>query len=219
MLLRLAVKELRETAWIALVALAVYLYFAARAIGIGLAPWHSWNPRASIPFVSGGFLGAFTMVAICLAIALGFRQSAVESGRGTFLFLLHRPVSRTALIGTKLLVGAGLFLVCSAVPILIFTAWAATPGTHASPFEWSMTAATWKVWGTITALYLGAFLSGIRPARWFGTRLLPLAAAGVLVAGISVLPWWPISGLPALALLGVVLVSSILFVARTRDFS
>ena len=41
-----------------------------------------------------------------------------------------------------------------------------------------MTAWAWQLWLCMPLVYLGAFLSGIRPARWFGTRLMPLVAAG-----------------------------------------
>ena len=218
MLTRLALKEIRETAWIALIALAGYLYFLSNEIGIALLPGQGQVHRQAIPFVSGEFLASFAVISVSLAIALGFWQSAVEWGRGTFLFLLHRPASRMALIGTKLWVGLGLYLICSLLPIVIYAAWAATPGTHASPFEWSMTAMIFKLWVTITILYLGSFLAGIRPARWYGTRLIPLAAVAIPAVAIPLLPWWPILGLPAVVLLDLVLVCNVFFVARTSDF-
>ncbi|HYW79237.1 MAG TPA: hypothetical protein VE890_06640, partial [Thermoguttaceae bacterium] len=144
MLTKLALKELHETAWIVAAALAVYLYLAASMTGPQFGPWVAFDRGYNIPFVAGDFLGVFCLVAACLAAALGFRQTVGESAKGTFLFLLHRPVSRRWLIGTKLLVGLGLYLVCSVVPVAIYAAWAATPGTHASPFEWSMTIPIWK---------------------------------------------------------------------------
>jgi hypothetical protein len=66
--------------------------------------------------------------------------------------------------------------------------------------------------------YLGAFASGIRSARWFGSRLLPLisaAVAGSIVAALS--QWWLMS-LPLLLLAAAVLVSDILWEVHTRDF-
>jgi hypothetical protein len=121
-------------------------------------------------------------------------------------------------MGTKLLIGAGLYLVCGALPILAYAWWALTPGKHASPFYWSMTLPAWKIWITMTGVYLGAFLSGIRPARWIGTRLLPLAAAGVLVFLIQFVPIWWILGLACIALLDAVLVANVFFVIETRDY-
>jgi hypothetical protein len=70
----------------------------------------------------------------------------------------------------------------------------------------------------MTILYLGSFLSGIRPARWIGTRLAPLAASGLLVGLIQLIPWWWVLGLAAVVLAVAVLTANILFVARTRDY-
>jgi hypothetical protein len=220
MLKALLRKELRETAGINAIALAFYFHLTVKAMHHDLLPWFlSGNADYhGIPFVSGSYLSSFVWVSAGFAIALGFRQSLGESLRGTWTFLLHRPISRTRLIGVKLLAGAAVYLACAAAAVLAYAWWAATPGTHASPFEWSMTVPTWKVWITMPLLYLGAFASGIRPARWAGSRLLPLAATGVFAALIPELPCWPVFGLGSIALLSVVLVGNILFVVRMRDF-
>jgi hypothetical protein len=213
-------KELREAAGIAAIALALFFYFTVKAMRHDLLPWFASriNYEAEIPFVGSSFLTSFGLISAALAIALGFRQSVGESIHGTWLFLLHRPVARRKLIGVKLLAGVGVYLVCAAAAILALACWAATPGTHASPFEWSMTAPAWKVWLTMPIVYLAAFLSGIRPARWVGTRLLPLAAIGALAALIPYLPWWPLCGLGLIVLLCVMLVGNIFYVAEVRDF-
>ncbi len=204
-------KELRETAWVALVGLLVYAFFAASDA--------SMFRDEEIPFVTDLFLTSFLMVSVCFAVALGFRQSLVESGRGTYPFLLQRPASRKRLIGTKLLVGAGLYLGCAALPILVHACWAAKPGTHASPFFWSMTLDAWRAWLSIGILYLGAFLSGIRPGRWIGTRLMPLVATLGLTSVIALPPWRPIAAPLALVLVMVLMVISIFYVSETRDYS
>ncbi len=218
-------KELRETAWIAAAALVVYAFLVAPLMQypvpffLGYLSLASEAYTEAIPFVTDSFLFLFMMISMCFAVALGFRQSLIESGRGTYPFLLQRPASRKRLIGTKLLVGAGLYLGCAALPILVYACWAAKPGTHASPFHWSMTLGAWEAWLSIGVLYLGAFLSGIRPGRWIGTRLLPLLAAGGLTGFFAVPPWWLITGVPALLLMMVLLVVEIFYVAETRDFS
>ncbi len=230
MLKALAVKELRETAWMGGVALAVYAWIvwrlmqseaepglAARGLTATEALWGT--ARGQIPFVSGQFLTWLVIVSVCLCIALAMRQTVGESRGGTFPLLLFRPASRERIIAAKLAAGVWLLLLCSAVPLLVYAAWAATPGTHASPFEWSMTVPAWKMWFSAPLLYLGAFLCGIRPARWIGTRLLPFVAVAFLVFLGQILPLtWPWLLLAAL-LVGALLVANILFVARTRDFS
>lgn len=217
----LAWKELREVRGIAAAALGCYLALAISLMGGMLFVWVPGMPRGpeDVPFTSGGFMGAFTLISVVFAVALGFRQSVWESSRGTFLFLLHRPMRRDAIILTKLATGTAAFLVCSSVPIVLYGGWVATLGHHAGPFEWSMTKPAWTLALLMPLLYLGAFLSGLRPARWFGTRLLPLiAAAGFLVVAAT-LPWWWFLGFPlTLALIGL-LAGSSCFVARTRDYA
>ena len=124
------------------------------------------------------------------------------------------------MIAAKLAVGGGLYLLCGLIAILSYAAWAATPGKHASPFLWWMTADAWKAWGVIVIVYLAAFLAGMRPARWFGTRLLPLVAGGVL-AGVLMfcLMCWPLRAWRRLSLVAACLIGLIHFTARTRDFS
>jgi hypothetical protein len=217
MLRAMIAKELRETFWIALVALGVYLLFTVERMGYNLESM-VYIERHWIPFASGEFTPMLGWVSACLALALGFRQSIWESFRGTWPVLLHRPVSRRWVVGVKVAAGLALYLATAAMPILLYAAWAATPGTHASPFEWSMTLGAWRVWLAITGFYLAAFLVGIRPARWFGSRLLPLVGAGMLVLLVLFLPWWQWSIIGALVL-DACLISTIVFVAYSRDYS
>ncbi len=219
MLTRLALKELRETIWIAAGVLAFYLFYVLAATGLGPFDGMYGGLGSMAPFVDEEMVIGLTVVAMFLPAVLGLWQTVGESARGTFQFLLHRPPGRARVIGTKLLVGIGLCLVVSAVPVLLYGWWAATPGNHPGPFEWRMTAAAWRMWLALPTVYLGAFLTGIRPGRWHGTRLLPLPVVCISALLISILPYWLVTGLPAVVILDVLLVTNILFVARTRDFS
>jgi hypothetical protein len=199
-----------------------HLAFVATCAGYSVVPFSSARGNVQeIPFLDSSFLTSFCFVSVALAVALGLRQTAVESGRGTWLFLLHRPASLRSVLAAKLAVGVGLYLACGLVAILSYAAWAAMPGKHPSPFFWWMTADAWRAWGAITLVYLGAFLAGIRPARWFGTRLLPLAAAGPLavVAAVPAFMFWSLLGTAVFLLLAACLLGLIQFTARTRDFS
>ena len=164
------------------------------------------------------FLTMLFFIGVALAIALGFRQSAWEPSQGTALYLLHLPLARRTIFLTKLVTGIGLLLACTLLPILIYATWAAMPGTHAGPFEWSMTGPAFRVWLLMPLAYLGAFASGIRPARWFGSRLLPLLSVAVPGILLCSLPHWWLIGFPLLLLVAAVLVSDILWEAETRDF-
>jgi hypothetical protein len=212
-------KELREAAGIVAIAAAFYVHYLSRAMRHDILPWHyGYVDYNAIPFINLNSLGSLAWVSAALALALGFRQTVGESIYGTWLFLRHRPVGWRWLLGVKLFVGLTVYLFCAAAAVLAYAWWAATPGTHASPFEWSMTAPAWKDWISMPLLYFGAFLSGLRPARWFGTRLLPLVFAGAFAFWLPDLRWWPVGGLCVIGLLSAAFVAVIFFVARTRDF-
>jgi len=179
-------------------------------------------PRYDIPFVTDTPATCLFFVAGAFAAVAGIWQSWRESMGQTYLFLLHRPVSRARIFGTKLLVGLTLSQLVIGLPLVIYALWAAAPGTHPSPFRWSMTTWAWQTWLLIPLFYLAGFLSGVRPARWFGSRLFPIAATiplSMLFLTLMVLISNP---LPA-ALLAVLLecgfALAIFHVTRTRDFS
>ncbi len=216
----MTLKELRETRAILLLALAAFAYLVAVKINPHLP--FGRGDVIFIPFVQDTFLDFYIPLAGALAIAVGLRQTLGESVPGTYAFLYHRPASRRWIIGVKLLVGLGGCLVCSMLPIVVYSLWAAAPGTHASPFEWSMTIPSWIMWLAMTIIYLGTFLTGIRPGRWYRSRVLPLVAAALLTimaVGVGAeLGMWALSVLSIL-LVDAWLVAVIFFVARTRDYS
>ncbi len=160
----MAIKEFRETRAILLFALAAFVYLVVSQV----YPWLLFSrSRMAVPFVQDAFLPLFICITGAATIGLGLRQTLGESIGGTYPFLLHRPARRQWLIGVKLLVGIVGYLVLAAMPIVAYGLWAATPGTHASPFQWSMTAPSWFCYITMPLLYLGAFLTGLRPAGWY----------------------------------------------------
>jgi len=216
-------KELRETRGILLLAFVFFLGVITYQMGFDYFPWGR-RYEVLVPFLEDDFIPWFGWIAGILAVALGFRQSLGEAIHGTYPFLLHRPASRRWLLGMKLAVGLTSYLICAAIPILIYGFWAATPGTHSSRFQWSMTILVWDMWLWMSLLYLGAFLSGIRPGRWLGTRLLPLAGAGLLFFMFAVVEFSLSAGNSSLWRNLVILVADALIlacifhVARHRDF-
>ncbi len=222
MLKALLFKELRETMWIGIVAFLAYMATIAGFMGYSFFNYDTSNLPFPIPFLNRDGWGSYIMISIIFSITLGLWQTVTESRRGTWLMLLHRPISRQRLICVKLAVGMGLYLIVSGVPIMIFAIWAAMLGTHASPFFWWMTAGLWQWWLIMALIYLGSFLTGIRTGRWLGTRLLPIMGAGLcaLIVGVAIfeLRRWFI-GFAAFFLICVAFAGVILYVARKRDFS
>ena len=210
----------------AALALGVYLIYLSELTGHWgrLLSWiFAWVPGMhaeppDVPFVEGPFLRILFFVGAALAITLGFRQSAWEPSQGTAQYLLHLPLSRRTIFVTKLTTGTSLLLGCTLLPILIYAIWAAMPATHAGPFEWSMTWPAFQIWLLMPLAYLGAFASGIRPARWYGSRLLPLVSVVLASSILAVMSQWWLIALPLLLLVAAVLVSDILWEVETRDF-
>jgi hypothetical protein len=214
----LFLKELRETAGIAVLAALAYFFSVTNCTGLRFYPWSS-ERYIGYPFLDGNFPGHLFFFAAVFAVALGFRQTLGESVPGTWQFYLHRPVSLWRLVGVKLATGLGLYFLMTAATILIFMSWAATPGTHPNPFFWWMTIPTWNGWQLASLAYLGAFLSGLRPGRWFGTRILPLLAVVPAVLLITLVPWNQWSVLVLWILFAAFFVSMIFHVAQCRDYS
>jgi len=224
----IALKELRETWAFAALAVALFAGLVCNQIG----KWNhllsyllGWIPGLKpcdcpslFPFLYDSFQTPYTFVAAGLAIVLGLRQSAWEPSQGTSHYLLHLPLSRPNIFLSKLLVGGGLLLGCSLLPLVAYGAWASTPGTHPAPFAWSMARPVFQIWLTMPLLYLGAFLTGIRPALWYGSRLLPLVAVAPCAFFLQYVPDWWLLGLPLLVLVGALLTSVILLEAAERDY-
>jgi len=189
MLKALVLKELRESAGLIAVAVLVAVLILAETTGFVLLPLQS-GAGSLYPFVNDSFSRYFCLLAGGLAIMLGFKQSAWELWQGNYFFLLHRPASRQTIFGTKLAVGLVALLLITGCLLQLYALWAAMPGKHATPFFWTMTAGAWQLWISFSVVYLGAFLSGVRPGRWFGSRLLPLAASSAIAFIAALVPWW-----------------------------
>jgi hypothetical protein len=215
----LTLKELRESAGLAALGFAGLALVALTAIGFSPLGnmFGSSRQAGTIPFLYDSFAWQFALAAGALAMALGFKQSLGDLMGEAQLFLLHRPVSRRTVYVTKIVVGLSLYFGLAGLAILIYAIWAASSGTHASPFAWSMTVPVWMIWLSASLVYLGALLAGIRPAAWLGTRLMPLAAACAIATMAANLP--PIWGVAVALVAAAALVALILFVAETRDFA
>jgi hypothetical protein len=66
--------------------------------------------------------------------------------------------------------------------------------------------------------YLGAFLTGIRPANWVGSRTWPLLAVVATGLGLTSVPFWIPVVYAVSGALVVCLVVSILDTARHREY-
>ncbi len=217
MLKTLTWKEARELLPLVALALVAQGLLLVAASGLSIVPVVTSN--RVIPFVDHSLGNMLLYVGGIAGLAIGLWQTLWESGRGTFQFLLHRPVERASVFTVKLAVGIAMTLLISGLPILAYALWAALPGTHASPFFWSMTTWAWLTWFRLPVVYLGAFLSGLRPGRWFGSRALPLGAAVLAYLALIATVQWPWASLLTTLAVEACFVLVIYRVAATRDYS
>jgi ABC-type transport system involved in multi-copper enzyme maturation permease subunit len=178
---------------------------------------HFWEID-SVPFLDEKIHPAVAVVFGVLSAVLAFYQILFENQRKTFPVLFRLPIPRTGVILTKLLAGVAAYLLALGLPILVYAAWAATPGTHPSPFYWSM---VWIPMGLIPAgllLYFAWVLILLLPGRWYGSRILPLATAG-MVAFLSVeILRWSMLGLLMIALTAAAYIACICWAAEMREY-
>jgi len=214
--LTLATKEVRENAGIALLAIAALALVVLTWMGCNVLAF-SWGSVDFVPFADSSFENWFAGISFVFAIILGFRQGAWETVRGTSVFLLHRPMAHRTIYATKLAVGLAILLTATGLALGTYSIWAATPGTHASPFFWSWTSSCWVEWFAATMVYCAAFLTGLRPARWFGSRLFPLLAIAFPVA-IAMSPFAAAYRIALVILADAIALAAIAYVVRSRDY-
>jgi hypothetical protein len=213
----LIVKELRESAGLVAVAALVAAWVLCNLRGVAIPPFNS-REAVDFPFVTDQmFYTAIAIVGGGLGGILALKQSAWEEMKGTFRYLLYRPIERRRVMLMKMAVGLTVTMVLMAVFILLHAAWAAGPGRHPSPFYWSMTVPAWHHWFVLPVFYMGTLLTGIRPARWWGSRVFPAAAAGMAGFMLIAQPWWWVA-LVGSALVTLLLAFCVLNVARVRDY-
>jgi hypothetical protein len=216
----LLLKEWRELWWTGGIALLVLCGVVWDEVGLAVDFEKIRIIRRDlhrIPFRSDDMQAAVTSVACCLAVVLGLWQTLGESVRGTWRYLRQRPIPFSRLLLTKVVAGLWILFFSIGVPFALYLIWATTEGWHSSPFEWQMATPTLYGWAGSAAVYLAAFLVGIREARWYGSRLWPFGPVGVLYLffGQFGTVSYPVGSVTMIAV--VVLLGAILYAASERD--
>jgi ABC-type transport system involved in multi-copper enzyme maturation permease subunit len=149
----------------------------------------------AVPFVSGNFSKFTLLWGSVLAAVLGLWQTFREIQSRTWHFLLHRPVSRLLVLQAKLAAAGVVYALAILLPVLLITAWAATPGSYAGPFRWMLIAPAYLAVFAGTPIYLAALFAGLRRGHILGTRWWPLIVAvacfgiGPTIAAPVMLAW------------------------------
>ncbi len=166
-------KELRERLKVTFVCLVIVV--AGQFISLGFQHMMS---LAGVE--TGGSLFPFTFFTLTSALSgllIGRAQIVHENRGDRWGFLALRPVRRSTLFLGKAVAGILLYSVATGVPLAFVTAWMAAPGHR--PLPWDPSMALPGVADMLCGLvyYFAAMLVGMREAKWYGSRFLPLGAA------------------------------------------
>lgn len=148
------------------------------ALSLGLAyAWYRLPSGPALPQAWSGENLVLTITMPLIGLALGLLQILPELRRDQWAFLVHRPASRTTLFFGKVLPGICLYLLATALPLLGLAVWAAQPSHVPAPFDFRFTLAGWAAILAGLPFYFAGLLVALRPARWYGSRALPLLGA------------------------------------------
>ncbi|MCX5660687.1 MAG: hypothetical protein NTW19_13335 [Planctomycetota bacterium] len=172
--LAMAWKDVREhLKWAALLtlALAAAMAYALHGGGVG---------ASGSSFFGESFL-MISAVGFPLAGGLmGFLVVAFESRRDPWAFLIHRPVPRPTLFWGKIVAGWAMYFAAAGLPLAVAMLWLSRPGHVAQPFFWGMALPSVADWLTGAAGVPVGMLLALRPARWYGSRVAPVAACFIV---------------------------------------
>jgi hypothetical protein len=179
-------KEWREEMKVALLGLAIFIYLLTMDFRRYASQLESLNAPVT-PLMDGWLRAQVLFFCSILGIALGWLQIRAEKHRDLWAFLIHRPMTRTTILRGKIAAGLCLYALGAGLPLLGLIALAWTPGHVAAPFEWQMTLPLAALFLLGIVYYFAGMLTGLRQARWYGSRGfgLGLAFLAAITAGRS----------------------------------
>jgi hypothetical protein len=143
------------------------------------------------PLLSQSLLALAAFYCAIFGAALGWLQTRNEAHRDLWAFLIHRPITRTQIFWGKTIAGLCLYALGAGLPAAILVAVVRWPGHIAAPFEWEMVLPLLYLVLSGAASYFAGALTGLRQARWYGSRAfgLGLAVIATLVVFNPPGPW------------------------------
>jgi ABC-type transport system involved in multi-copper enzyme maturation permease subunit len=186
-------KELREQSKVAVLGFIVFtvllvLAFSASADALKRIAYSSGYSDAEgfQPLLSQAVLTQAAFFCAIFGALLGWLQIHAEAHPDLWAFLVHRPIPRSAILRSKVVSGLLLYAAAAGLPLLGFIIVAAVPGKVAAPFEWTMVLPLVAIFLVGIVFYLAGLLTGLRKARWYGSRGFGLGLAVVTALGVFV---------------------------------
>ncbi|HVT79419.1 MAG TPA: hypothetical protein VHM90_02080 [Phycisphaerae bacterium] len=178
-------KEPRELALPAVIIGGFYGILLAYALFLTYSDLY--GPRAThsiFSALSELFLGATVLVGPLAGLIVGFVQFIVEARPARYGLLIHRPASRSAIFAAKTIIGIAAYLLAMLVPLWLALMWASNPANLPLPFTWNMALApVADVLSGIPFYFAGVLVAQRADARWYGSRLVPVAGLVLAVLG------------------------------------
>ena len=170
-------KDLRELAkWAALILLGM-------AAAIVLVRWATYRDH----YLLSGNANATSSIGCAIGgLLLGLMATVFEARRDSWGFLIHRPATRHRLFAGKALAAVVLLWLAAGIPLAASLWWESSPNRRSTPFAWSMGLGNLADLLAGTAYVFCGMAIGIRGAKWYGSRVLPLAG-GLLASALSYL--------------------------------
>jgi ABC-type transport system involved in multi-copper enzyme maturation permease subunit len=156
---------------------------------------------------------------VVMAAILSFLQIKLERSRDRWAFLVHRPVPLSAIFWGKALAGTTIYIFSVLIPYIGLCWWASVPGHCPSPFYWGM-----AIPGALSilnglVLYFTILLIQMRPAKLWGSRIIPLLAALSMTRFLTTSQKWsPVLYWEIAALVVMVAAALDCFVLLDRNF-
>ncbi len=228
--LALMKKELRECLpWLLLAAIVFFVFG-------GLALWErtdmrsaGWRYRTFSPGsdVNGYSLTRYPAVetagatlfftSLGLGLVLGVRQFWVADFMKTWGFMLHRSVSRSAVLWSKLGAAIVTFVVSLGAVWIALYLYACRPELFAIPPAPRIFFEGWLFIASGFLIYLGTAMAGLSKAKWYTTKKVGLAFA-VFVLAMSFSLWKPGHVLAAVIIGGGILLVRVIDTFLRREF-
>ncbi len=180
-------KEARENVVAAALGLVIY----ALLLAAQYREYVTGFPQLSQPLAESSFAWSTQWFCIIFGAVLGWLQIHNERRPDLWAFLLHRPMTRTQIFLGKTLAGLAIYAIVVGAPLLVFIAWALWPGNVAAPFEWALLRPLAILLLAGVVFYFGGMLTGLRQARWYGSRALGLGLGLIVCLQLERrAEWW-----------------------------
>ncbi len=165
-------KEFRETVrWFPFCLLLVVVFLWVTVPGA--------NGIYGVDRLSGSLVAAAGAAAFIVAVALACAQFAFAQPTSARAFLLHRKQSARQIFHAKVAVGTLFYAFAVFVPLAYTAFYLEWMGPERLPTTWYQTIPAMVFSFFCFSFYFGVSLVINRPARWLGTRLLPLFASAI----------------------------------------